>query len=87
MQNTKMNSNEYILLSIPAEMLEEAGIGQESVIQMNARNGKIVINTVKDEEDFICDGECSSCPMSETDCDENCESCPCYDGCDESEVF
>lgn len=52
MQNTKMNSGEYVLFSVPVEMLEEAGIGEESVVQMSAGNGKIIINTVKDTEDF-----------------------------------
>lgn len=87
MQNTKMNSGEYVLFSIPVEMLEEAGIGEEGIVQMSAGNGKIIINTIKDAEDFICDGDCRHCPMSETDCDGDCEGCPCYDSCDEREVF
>lgn len=87
MQNTKMSTGEYVLFSIPVDMLEEAGIREENVVQMSAGNGKIIINTVSDTEDFICDSDCEHCPMSETDCDENCESCPCYDSCDESEVF
>ena len=32
MQDTKMNMGEYVLFSVPMEMLEEAGIGEESVI-------------------------------------------------------
>lgn len=87
MQTTKMSTGEYVLFSIPVDMLEEAGIGEESVVQMRAGNGKIIINTVSDTDDFICDSDCEHCPMSETDCDENCESCPCYDSCDEREVF
>ena len=87
MQNTKITGGEYVLFSVPMEMLEEAGIGEESVIQMSAGNGKIIINTVKDTEDFICDNDCETCPLSEIDCNEDCENCPCYDSCDESEVF
>lgn len=87
MQNTKMSTGEYVLFSIPVDMLAEAGIDEESVVQMSAGNGKIIINTVKDAEDFICDSDCEHCPMSETDCDENCENCPCYDSCDEREGF
>lgn len=87
MQDTKMNTGEYILFSVPVEMLEEAGIGEESVIQMSAGNGKIVINTVKNAEDFVCDGDCKNCPMSEIDCDEDCGHCPCFNGCDESGVM
>lgn len=86
MQNTKMNPDKYVLFSVPVDMLMEAGIGEESVIQLSAGTGKIIINTVKDREDFICDGDCNHCPMSEIDCDGDCENCPCYDGCEESEV-
>lgn len=87
MQDTKMNMGEYVLFSVLMEMLEETGIGEESVIQMRAGNGKIIINRVKNEEDFVCDGDCKNCPMSEIDCNEDCENCPCCSGCDESEVF
>lgn len=31
MQNTKMSTGEYVLFSIPVDMLEEAGIGEERV--------------------------------------------------------
>ena len=72
MQNTKMSTGEYVLFSIPVDMLAEAGMAEEGV---RSGNGKIIINTVKDAEDFICDSDCEHCPMSETDCDENCESC------------
>ena len=55
-------------------MLEEAGIGEESVIQMCASGGKILIEAVgpDDTADFVCDGDC--------------ESCPCSEYCEESEV-
>ena len=87
MQNSKMNTGEYVLFSIPVDMLEEAGIGEESVVQMSAGNGKIIINTVTETEDIICDSDCEHCPLSGTDCEGNCESCPCYASCDEREVF
>lgn len=86
MQTTKMNTGEYVLFSVPVEMLEEAGINEESVVQMSAGSGKIIINTVN-QEDFPCDGDCKHCPMSEIDCEGNCENCLCYDDCDESEMF
>ena len=75
MQNTKMS---YVLFSIPVEMLEEAGIGEESVVQISAGNGKIIIDTAEDTDEH--------CPVSETDCDGNCKSCPCCDSCEEREV-
>ena len=58
MQDTKMNMGEYVIFSVHMEMLEEAGIGEESVIQMRAVNGNIIINRVKNEEAFVCDGDC-----------------------------
>ena len=54
MQNTKMSTGDYVLFSIPVDMLEEAGIGEESVVQMSAGNGKIIINTVSNTEELIC---------------------------------
>lgn len=87
MQDTKMNTGEYILFSIPVEMLEEAGIGEESVIQMRVINGKIIIDTVKNAKDFVCDGDCNNCPMIEIDCYEDFENCPCYSDCDERGVM
>ena len=86
MRNTEMSTDKYVLFSIPLEMLEEAGIGEESVAQISAGNGKIIIETAEDTEDFVCDGDCENCPVSETDCDGNCESCPCCDRCDEREA-
>lgn len=87
MQNTEMSSENYVLFSIPEDMLSEAGIGEESIVQMRAGNGKIVINAVQNTEDFICDNDCEHCPISEFDCEGDCENCPCYDSCDESEGF
>lgn len=86
MQNTAMN-REHVLFSIPVEMLLEAGIGEESVIQMRAGKGKIIINTVNDTDNFVCDSDCKHCPMSEIDCNGDCENCPCLNERDESEVF
>ena len=65
MQGKKVT--DYLLLSIPLDMLEEAGISEESVIQMSAVSGKILIKAVSrdDAEDFVCDGDCESCPCSE----------------------
>lgn len=72
MQGKKVT--DYLLLSIPLDMLEEAGIREESVIQMSAAGGKILIKAVshEDAENFVCDGDC--------------ESCPCSEYCEESEV-
>lgn len=64
----------YLNLSIPPDMLEEAGIDEESVIQMSVADGKILIEAVDrdDTEDYVCDMDC--------------ENCPCAEDCEESEV-
>lgn len=85
MQGKKIT--DYLLLSVPLDMLEEAGIREESVIQMSAAGGKILIEAVShdDMEDFVCDCDCENCPLNTTDCDGDCESCLCAEYCGESE--
>ena len=80
--------NEYLLLTIPQDLLEEAGISEGSVIQMRVSGGKILIEAVggDDAKDFVCDGDCDDCPINTTDCDGDCENCPCAEYCEESEV-
>ena len=86
MQEKGFMTSAYVLFSVPVEMLEEAGINQESIVQYTAGNGKIIIDTVKDTSGFVCNGDCESCPMSEIDCTGDCESCPCKADCDDAEV-
>ena len=43
--------------------------------------------TGEDLEEFVCSGDCDSCPVAETDCDGECFSCPCYANCEDSEYF
>ena len=84
MQSEKVN--EYLLLSIPLDMLADAGISEESVIQMSAMDGRIMIEAVTDSRDYVCDGDCESCPVNVIDCDNDCKHCPCAVKCDEREV-
>lgn len=75
----------FVLLSVPMSVLKEADISENDVVQIIPLNGRIVIQAIRDSGDFICDGDCAVCPMSEFDCDGDCENCPCYDRCDEKE--
>ena len=84
MQSEKVN--EYLLLSIPLDMLADAGISEESVIQMSATEGRIMIEAVTSSRDYVCDGDCESCPVDIIDCDNDCKHCPCAVKCDEREV-
>jgi bifunctional DNA-binding transcriptional regulator/antitoxin component of YhaV-PrlF toxin-antitoxin module len=62
MQNKKVEEN--VLLSVPLEMLEEAGIEEESIVQITAREGKVIINKVDNLDNFVCDNKCCDCPLN-----------------------
>lgn len=83
MQDKKLNSNEFILLAIPTEILEEAGVSQAGILYISARKGTIVIKAAENEDDYICDGNCEECEFFNMDCDEDCANCPCFDFCEE----
>lgn len=69
MQNKKVD--EFVLISIPKEVLEDAGIVDGSVLQIYADGNKLVIEKLIDTGEIVCDG--------------NCEECPCYKNCEEEE--
>ncbi|MCQ4022415.1 MULTISPECIES: hypothetical protein [unclassified Ruminococcus] len=85
MQNKEIS--DFVLLPVPLDDLIASGIDLDGVIQTSAGDGRIIIENVADMADFICDGDCESCPMSEIDCDGDCGNCPCFADCDEAEVF
>ena len=58
------NYNEFTLISIPTEALEEAGIVEGCVIQAHVENGKLILEPVT-VDDFECDGLCEDCPFSD----------------------
>lgn len=77
MQTEKMNE-EFVLIAVPREALTDSVIGEENVLQITAEKGKIVIKAVEqeDESEYICDGDCESCPLNETHC--ACMACTRY---------
>lgn len=83
MQNKKVD--EFVLISVPKEALEDAGIVDGSVLQIYADGDKLVIEKLIDTGEIVCDGDCDNCPVNETECDGNCEECPCYKNCEEEE--
>lgn len=83
MQNKKVD--EFVLISVPKEALEDAGIVDGSVLQIYADGNKLVIEKLIDTGEIVCDDDCDSCPVNETECDGNCEECPCYKNCEEEE--
>lgn len=84
MQNKELNR--FLLLPVPLEDCIAAGIRENCVLQTYTENGKLVISTVP-AEDFVCNGDCESCPIAESDCNGDCENCPCFDDCDDAEVI
>ena len=83
MQNKKVN--EFTLISVPKEALEDAGIVDGSVLQIYADGNRLVIERLTDTGEVVCDGDCDNCPVNETECDGNCIECPCYKNCEEEE--
>ncbi|MDY4187190.1 MAG: AbrB/MazE/SpoVT family DNA-binding domain-containing protein [Candidatus Borkfalkiaceae bacterium] len=70
MQNKKVN--EFTLISVPKDVLEDAGIVDGSVLQIYADGNRLVIERLTDTGEIVCDGDCDNCPVNETECDENC---------------
>ena len=83
MQNKKVD--EFVPISVPKEVLEDAGIVDGSVLQIYADGNRLVIERLTDTGEVVCDGDCDNCPVNETECDGNCEECPCYKNCEEEE--
>lgn len=57
MQNKTLN---YVLLSIPLEAMEDAGIAPGSLLEITAEKNKVSIRAVEDMSDFVCDGDCEN---------------------------
>ena len=75
-------------IPIPAEDYDALGINADTILETRVTNdGALIIRAVTDEdlEEFVCDGDCCSCPVADTDCDGDCFSCPCYACCDDSD--
>lgn len=83
MQNKKVD--EFVLISVPKEALEDAGIVDGSVLQIYADENRLVIEKLIDTGEIVCDGDCDNCPVNETECDGHCSACPCYKNCEEEE--
>ena len=83
MQNKKVD--EFVLISVPKEALEDAGIVDGSVLQIYADGNKLVIEKLIDTGEIVCDGDCDNCPVNETECDGSCEECPCCKNSEEEE--
>ena len=61
MQNQTLN--DFVLMSIPSNVLEEAGIMPNALIQYQAEDGKIIMEAVDEVVSLVCSGECHDCPV------------------------
>lgn len=64
MQNPMKEPQEMVLLSVPAELLEEADISEGDVLQMYVEDGSLIIEPLYEAEDIICRENCRSCPIA-----------------------
>lgn len=62
---------EFVMLYVPKDMLIEAGIRKEDVLEIYADEDSIVIRRGEDFTGYICDIKCGNCPLSCTDCCDN----------------
>ena len=65
MQNKKVD--EFVLISVPKEVLEDAGIVDGSVLKIYADGNRLVIERLTDTGEVVCDGDCDNCPVNETE--------------------
>ena len=63
MQDKKV-TKEYVLVSVPAELLVTAGIFAGDAIQMHVEGDKLVIESADSTESPVCGGDGRSCPCS-----------------------
>lgn len=86
MQNKEMipvkkDERNFMLMPIPLEVLETSGIDCGDLVCFSATDGRIVMEAVTDISDYVCDGDCDHCPISQIPCNGNCTECPCANGC------
>ena len=61
MQNQTLK--DFVLMSIPSDVLEEAGIQPNALIQYHADEGKVIMEMVDEIVPIACSGECDECPV------------------------
>lgn len=62
MQNQALK--DFVLMAIPNEVLEEAKILPNALIQYQVDEGKIIMEMVDEVVPFACSGECDECPVN-----------------------
>lgn len=65
----KEETMEVVMLCVPTEMLKEAGIREGAVLEMYVEENAIIIRSGNDFADFVCDKDCTGCPLSGSSCE------------------
>jgi len=63
MQN-KVREKSWGQIPVSRELLAEAGIDENSVLQMYVSGNRLVIESVRDEDGYRCDLDCERCPIT-----------------------
>ena len=63
MQN-KVKEKSRGQIPVPRELLTEAGIDENSVLQMYVSGNRLVIESVRDADGYRCDLDCERCPIT-----------------------
>ena len=61
MQNQTLK--DFVFMSIPSNVLEEAGILPNALMQYQVEEGKIIMEMVEEVTPIFCDRECEECPV------------------------
>lgn len=59
------NVNQLTMIAIPTDMLEEAGIGEYTTMEVFVDRGRIIIQQLEDEDEddaYEDDDDCVCCP-------------------------
>ena len=65
----KEETMEVVMLCVPREMLREVGIREGSVLEMYVDDHAIILRNGNDFADFVCDNDCTGCPLSGSSCE------------------
>ena len=57
-ESYKMN---YVLLPVPAEVLEELELDEFSTVQYSVSKGRLIIEPIEAEQNMVCIGNCCRC--------------------------
>lgn len=57
-ESYKMN---YVLLPVPAEVLDELELDEFSTVQYSVSKGRLIIEPIDAEQDLVCIGKCCRC--------------------------